>query len=508
MDIHHQIKKLLDYAVKSGLIKNEDRNWAANAVIAKLKLSFFNPPKTKLSETLPKYPDKILSEISLWAVENKIIGKLSVERELLETDIIGIFTQRPSDFIASFHEIEKKKGIKQATDWMYEKEQQACYVKTENVKRNIVWKTKTKYGFLDLTINLSKPEKTLKEIEAVKALGAKALFSKDYPKCVLCPENEGYAGRIDYPARQNARLIPLTLNKEEWYMQYSPYVYYNEHCIILSKNHSDMKINEKTFVRFADFLERFPHYFIGSNADLPIVGGSILNHDHYQGGRFEFPLHRAKIDRYFKLKGFPKAEFSILKWPMSVIRIKGNRKDVLDAVGVIFDKWKNYSDKNVEIKAYDKTVSHNTITPLARMVKDKIQFDLVLRNNAISEDFPNGIFHSKPLYHHIKHENIGLIEALGMAILPGRLKTAMKKAGDYLLCGDINRIKSDKETVRHYEWALELSQKYKINSANIEEILKKEIGMIFEQSLECCGVFKKDLQGTEAFDRFIEELNK
>ncbi|MDR2772146.1 MAG: UDP-glucose--hexose-1-phosphate uridylyltransferase [Elusimicrobiota bacterium] len=519
MKIHFYICELLDYGVANGLIKEDDRFWAANRIIDELGLTSFEARKTnktrktKTLQNLPKYPTEILAKISQWAVENRKIKDLPIERELLETAVIGSFLQRPSDFIAKFNQSSSKQGIKTALCNFYEQEKRVYYIKVERIQKNIVWKTKTKYGTFDITINLSKPERTPQEIIAVKELGTSALSKQDYPKCVLCPQNEGYAGRLNYPPRQNVRLIPLTLNNEHWFFQFSPYVYYNEHSIILAERHTDMKIDKKTFARFADFLDKIPHYFIGSNADLPIVGGSILNHDHYQGGNYSFPLYRAKTLKTFKLKKFPKVVCSILCWPMSIVRIVGQKKDIVGAASHIFNVWKSYSDKSLSINSYsvdDKKnrTPHNTITPLAKMTDGKMQMDLVLRNNCVSKDFPDGIFHTDPRFFHIKRENMGLIESLGLAVLPGRLKNAMEKISGRLIAGKIDEIKKDKETADHYCWAVELANKYKFTVKNSQDILKKEIGLAFVAALECCKIFKDTPAGAAGFNRFVERLNR
>ncbi|MDR0822194.1 MAG: UDP-glucose--hexose-1-phosphate uridylyltransferase [Endomicrobium sp.] len=510
-DIHYYIQLLIDYAVKKDLIKENDRTWAANQIIAKLKLPCFNPSainEASPQEALPQYPDAILSEISKFAVKNKIIEDVPALKALFETEIIGALLQRPSDFVSSFEKIRKNKGAKSAIQWLYEKEKQAFYIKVKEIKKNIQWKTQTQYGTLDLTINLSKPEKTQKEIALLKTQGAKALNDFVYPKCVLCAQNEGFAGNFKYQARQNLRLIPMTLGGEKWYFQFSPFVYYNEHCIVLDETHKPMNINEKTFVRFLDFLEKFPHYFIGSNADLPIVGGSILNHDHYQGGNYVFPIQTAKTRKNFKLKKFPKLKCSVLDWSLSVIRLAGARKDILAASSLILNRWKNYSDITVNIKAYTKKQRHNTVTPIARKIDRNFIMDLVLRNNRVAKDSNEGIFHSAPQYHHIKRENIGLIEAMGMAILPARLKKEIQIVKDCLIGAKLEKIKADKDANKHYEWAKELAAKYKFNSKNADDILKKEVGMIFAESLKCCAVFKDDEKGRNAFDRFIKTLSQ
>ncbi|ACC98162.1 UDP-glucose/hexose-1-phosphate uridylyltransferase [Elusimicrobium minutum Pei191] len=505
-DINKHIQILLNYAGQNGLISKEDKVWAANQIAAVLNLDSFEPQKVKTA--LPKYPGKILAEISDWAVTQKLIQDLPVYREMLETKIMGILIQRPSDFIISFNKIKKQRGIKAATDWMYKKQEQANYIKTERVAKNLSWKTRTKYGALDITVNLSKPEKDPKEIALLKTMGAAALHTHIYPKCLLCYENEGYAGRLNHPARQNIRLIPLNLSGETWYLQYSPYVYYNQHCIVLGQKHENMLIDHKTFERLGDFLSKFPHYFIGSNADLPIVGGSILNHDHYQGGLYTFPMHKAKERKTFKLKKWPSLKCATLNWPLSVIRLTGNKKDVLAASKHIFDKWIKYSDENAKIKSHTGKKRHNTVTPMAKMNGKKLQMDLALRNNRTSAKYPDGIFHSCPEFHHIKRENIGLIEVMGMAILPGRLKEALKEIGDCLINGNLEKIKKSPSIENHYEWAKEIYFKHKFTAKNAENILREETGKVFAKVLECCGVFKQTPEGDKALDKFLKELNK
>jgi len=498
-----QISRLIGYAVKNKLIDETDRVWAANRIISRLGLDSFEPAAS--AGPLPKYPSEMLAAISAWAVTENKIEDLTAAREMLETEIMGLLINRPSYFIQKFTSF---KDVKKATDWFYAAQQYADYIKTERVSKNLSWTTPTRYGRLDITINLSKPEKDPKEIAAVKALGVNALETGVYPKCALCKENEGYAGRLNHPARQNIRLIPLRLAGENWFFQYSPYVYYNEHCIVLGEKHSDMLINKKTFERLADFLGKFPHYFIGSNADLPIVGGSILNHDHYQGGRYVFPMHRAKIRKTFKLKKFPRLKCEVLDWPLSIIRFTGARKDVLAATNKLFNLWVNYDDAEADIKSHDGETRHNTVTPIARMTGGKMQFDIALRNNATSALFPDGIFHSRPQYHHIKRENIGLIEVMGLAILPGRLKAELKEVGDCLAAGDLEKIKNSPSINKHYAWAAELTKKYKFTPENSFKILEQETGKIFSEVLECCGVFKNTKEGNTALEKFLTLLNK
>ncbi len=504
MDINLSVNTLVSYAVKNHLIEERDRLFALNGIIALLNIKSIDA--TNISR-LPKYASSVLAEISAYAAAQKIIEDISTAKELFETKIMGVLTARPSDFTAMFLELEHTKGIKAATDWMYNINEKNDYIKVERIAKNIVWKTNTAFGKLDMSINLSKPEKDPKEIALLAKIGKDAIDSKGkYPKCLLCKENEGFEGTMTHPARQNLRLIPLNLAKEKWFLQYSPYVYYNEHSIVLYEKHEPMKISHKTFERLADFLEIFPHYFIGSNADLPIVGGSILDHDHYQGGRYTFAMEKAKPYKKFKLKKFPKLECSVVDWPLTVLRIRGSKKDVLSAANLIFDKWCKYSDESVNIVASTEGTRHNTITPIARVNKGKLEMDLVLRNNRTSEQYPSGIFHSRPEYHNIKRENIGLIEVMGMAILPGRLKAELKELGEYLVKGKAMEVAKNSALAKHACWALELAPKHKFTSANVEKILMEEVGIVFAKVLECCGVFKKTPQGSEALDKFIKSL--
>jgi UDPglucose--hexose-1-phosphate uridylyltransferase len=481
--IYADVETLVSYAVKNNLIAARDRVWATNLILSRLRLDYFKPQKIRLS--LPPYPDKILAAISAWAAANGRVENLSFKREMLETDLMGILTLRPSDFVKKCEEIKKTKGLDNAIRWMYKNQEKTAYIKTERIAKNISWTALSRYGRLDITINLSKPEKTPKEIAALKKLGANALQNNNYPKCLLCIENEGYGGRFNHPARQNLRLLPLKLGAENWYFQYSPYVYYNEHCIVLKEKHSNMEINGKTFERLAAFLEQFPSYFIGSNADLPIVGGSILNHDHYQGGRYVFPMHKAEIRKNFKLKQWPKLGCAVLDWPVSVIRFTGGKKDVIAASKHLFSKWINYCDASVNLRARSGAVRHNTLTPIAKMSGKKFQFDLALRNNAVSKEFPEGIFHSGPQYHHIKRENIGLIVVMGLAVLPGRLKSEFEELSRSLVVGDLDSIKNSPSAAKHYDWARELSKKYKFTEGNVRQIIRKETVVVFSKLLEC-----------------------
>ncbi|WP_428897723.1 UDPglucose--hexose-1-phosphate uridylyltransferase [Parelusimicrobium proximum] len=507
MDINTSLSKLTAYAYKNKLIEKSDIPFCFNSLLAALSLK--GGGYTEYKGALPKYPSEILSEISGWAVKNGLLeGNISALRENFETKIISIFAKRPSDYIEEFCTYMMAEGADKALKWMYQSEQCLDYIKTERVAKNLSWKTQTPYGALDITINLSKPEKDPKEIAKLAAMSKTPSGAGDkdekYPKCLLCRENEGYAGTLTHPARQNIRLIPLNLQKEKWYFQFSPYVYYNEHCIVLRAEHEPMQITSKTFKRLYDFLTIFPSYFIGSNADLPIVGGSILNHDHYQGGRYVFPMQRAKDILTFKIKKYASVKCSVINWPLSVIRLTGRPEQVLKAAEHIFKKWVNYSDESVDIIPYTGKVRHNTVTPIARMQGKYLQMDLALRNNRTTASLPYGIFHSREEYHHIKRENIGLIEVLGMAILPGRLKAELGALAKYLVKGDLAAIKKDTDTLKHYDWACELAKKHKFTRANAEKILFNETGIVFSEVLECCGVFKADDAGQKALKRFID----
>lgn len=403
---------------------------------------------------------------------------------------------RPSEVINKFKK-KYKHSEKEATDYFYKLSKNCDYIRTDRIAQNIVWKSKTQYGDIDITINLSKPEKDPRAIAA-----AKSLPQGNYPKCLLCKENVGYRGRLNHPARQNLRIIPLSLNNERWHLQYSPYSYYNEHCIVFSDKHEPMKITKKTFDRLLEFVEKFPHYFIGSNADLPIVGGSILTHDHYQGGSYEFAMNRAKDICKFN---FNEIALSIVKWPLTVLRLKGkDRQKISDLANKLLEHWRNYTDEEAGVYAETNNEKHNTITPIARREKDLFVLDLVLRNNRTSEEHPDGIFHPHKELHHIKKENIGLIEVLGLAVLPARLKDEMEMLKPYLL-GEKDNIYEDEVMKIHGDWCSEIIEKYSdINKDNVDEIIKDEIGEVFTKVLEHCGVLK--ISDTKAIERYIDSL--
>lgn len=503
INIFYEIERLLQYSLSKNLISDEDIVYTRNRILETLNISEIE--ETHIEQEYLESPDSILENILSWCLEKGILENDGVVyKDLLDTKIMGCLMPRPSEVIFKFNELyleDKKK----ATDYYYSLSKYSNYIRTDRVKRDLKWKTATEYGDIDITINLSKPEKDPKAIAAAKNLPSSA-----YPKCLLCKENEGYAGRINHPARQNHRIVPITLNDEKWFFQYSPYVYYNEHCIVFKSEHEPMKICKETLIRLLDFTEKFPHYFIGSNADLPIVGGSILSHDHFQGGNYEFAMAKAEVEKEYNIEKFKNVKVGKIKWPMSVIRLEGSDKQsVMEAAYYIYTEWKDYSDETVDILSYTNGMPHNTVTPIARMKSGKFQLDLVLRNNRTTEKYPDGIFHPHKELHHIKKENIGLIEVMGLAVLPARLKTELKALEHHLVNKeDIEKI-SEEELVKHKEWCREIVIKYdKIDSSNVKEILQKEVGVKFSKVLEHAGVFKRDTIGQEAFDKFIKKVGQ
>lgn len=499
INISCEIERLLQYGLSKKLIDDVDLVYTRNRILEVLGIDDVEAAVAK--EELLESPDSILSNILGWCLEKGILEEDGVAyKDLLDTKIMGCLIPRPSEVISKFNELYLK-DKKKATDYYYNLSRYSNYIRTERVKKDLSWKIGTEYGEIDITINLSKPEKDPKAIAA-----ARNMANSSYPKCLLCKENEGYAGRLNHPARQNHRVIPVTLNKEEWFFQYSPYVYYNEHCIVFKGEHEPMKISKETFVRLLDFTQKFPHYFIGSNADLPIVGGSILSHDHFQGGNYEFAMAKAKTEKEFSIARFYDVKVGRVKWPMSVIRLEGdNKESLMEAAYYIYAKWQDYSDETVDVLSNTDKVPHNTITPIARMKDGKFQLDLVLRNNRATEEYPEGIFHPHRELHHIKKENIGLIEVMGLAVLPARLKTELKDL-EYCLINKEN-IHDEDELSKHKEWCEEITNQYEnINSENVRKILQKEVGIKFTKVLEHAGVFKRDEKGLYAFDKFISSL--
>ena len=494
MNINVAVKSLVNYAIKNEMIEKWDEIWAINTVCQALNMDSFEDCEAENAEL-----EDILASILDYAVENGLCEDSVVYRDLFDTKIMGLLTPKPSEVISKFHFLYCR-DKKAATDYYYKLCQDSDYIRRYRIKNDLKWITKTEYGDIDITINLSKPEKDPKAIAA-----ALKMKTTSYPKCALCKENEGYMGRVNHPARQNHRIIPMTLGGDNFYLQYSPYVYYNEHCIVFNAEHTPMKIDKPAFTKLLDFVEKFPHYFVGSNADLPIVGGSILTHEHFQGGNYEFAMAKAPIETKVTFSGFEDVQAGIVKWPMSVIRIIGTDKArLVELADKVLTTWRGYTDKDSFIYAETEGTPHNTITPIARMRNGKFELDLVLRNNITTEDCPLGYYHPHPEYHHIKKENIGLIEVMGLAVLPSRLKNEMAVLGKAMVNGE--DISAHEAIAAHKEWAEMIMQKYDINEDNIDDILKKEIGIVFTSILGQCGVYSRDEEGKAGFLRFIESV--
>ena len=489
---------LVDYAVKSGLVEQDDYVYCVNAVLEVMQMNSidFSQEAVK-TESL----EEILSALLKDAVERGICDDNQTAYDLFDTKLMGVFTPFPSTVRKTFAQLCKEDS-KKATDWYYNLSKATNYIRTERVARDKKWTYDCDYGTLDITINLSKPEKDPRAIAAEKNAP-----QSNYPKCQLCAENEGYAGRMNHPARQNHRIIPVTINNSDWFFQYSPYVYYNEHCIVFNSQHIPMKIEKATFGKLLDFVKAFPHYFVGSNADLPIVGGSILSHDHFQGGNYEFAMAKADIEREISFAGFEDVQAGIVKWPMSVIRLSCKDTDrLIELADKILVKWRGYTDEDAFVYAYTDGVPHNTITPIARKKGEFYQLDLVLRNNITTEERPLGVYHPNPSLHHIKKENIGLIEVMGLAVLPGRLSRELESLKDAILCGA--DIRADEVLEKHADWVDQLKAQYTFTAENTEEILKTETGKVFMQVLEDAGVYKCTQEGRNAFLKFVREVNK
>ncbi len=493
--IHDNIAQLLRYALEKDLIRPDDRMWAANRLIAALGLDRWEEPARAEARPL----EDILRDILDWAVENGRCEPGIASRDILDTELMGILTPRPSEVRRTFFE-KYAQDPQAATDWYYAFSQDTDYIRRYRIVKDMKWVAPTEYGELDITVNLSKPEKDPRAIAAAKLAPQNA-----YPACQLCASNEGYHGRLDHPARQNLRLIPLTLDGQDWFFQYSPYVYYNEHCIVLNSRHIPMKIDRSTFRKQMDFLQQFPHYFIGSNADLPIVGGSILSHDHFQGGRYTFAMAKAPVERPFTFPGYEDVQAGTVKWPMSVIRLRAADPDrLVDLADRILLAWRGYSDPAADILAQTGGERHNTVTPIARMRDGQFELDLVLRNNRTTDQYPLGIFHPHQELHHIKKENIGLIEVMGLAVLPARLKTELASLADALAHG--GDIRGDEALAKHADWAEGLRERYAFTAENALPVLQDEVGKVFAQVLEHAGVYKRDEAGRAAFERFLESV--
>ncbi len=495
MTIFKAIKALALYAEKEGLIEKEDIIFSINQLCQALGLESFEDCEV---EEIPALED-ILSSILSYAVENGLCEDSVVYRDLFDTRLMGLLTPRPSLVIKKFNE-EYKKSPKDATDYYYNLSRKSDYIREYRIKNDIKWITKTEYGDIDITVNLSKPEKDPKAIAAALKMKQSA-----YPKCQLCKENEGYMGRVNHPARQNHRIIPIELCGEDFFLQYSPYVYYNEHCIVFNSEHIPMVINKSAFEKLLAFVDLFPHYFVGSNADLPIVGGSILTHEHFQGGGYEFAMAKAPVETEFTFKGFEDIKAGIVKWPMSVIRLSGaNASEIAELSDKILTAWRGYTDEEAFIYAETDGEPHNTITPIARKRNGLFELDLVLRNNITTEECPLGFYHPHPEYHHIKKENIGLIEVMGLAVLPSRLKEEIALLADAMV--NKKDIHADERIAKHAEWAENIMKARNVTAENCIDILKDEIGIVFTSILEQCGVYKRNEEGKKQFIKFMESI--
>lgn len=497
--INTYIAALAEYGLKTGLITADDRIFAVNSILAALGLDDYEEP-----ENIPHMElEEILKGLLDFACSKNIIPDSIAYRDLFDTKLMACLTPRPSEVIAKFKADYAVSPVT-ATDNYYKLSRDTDYIRRYRIAKDIKWKTETEYGELDITINLSKPEKDPKAIAA-----AKNAKQSGYPKCLLCPENVGYAGRLNHPARQNHRIIPVDICGEPWGFQYSPYVYYNEHCILFNTKHTPMVIDKKAFEKLFDFVSKFPHYFIGSNADLPIVGGSILSHEHFQGGNYTFAMAKANIEKEYKIKGFEDVTVGRVKWPMSVIRLRSADTDrLVELADNILTKWRGYTDEAAFIFAETDGEPHNTITPIARKNGDMYELDLVLRNNITTEEHPLGVYHPHAELHHIKKENIGLIEVMGLAVLPARLKNEMQQLADVLVTKGVSAVRSDTVLEKHADWAEDFCSRRTVNADNVHEVIRDEIGKVFAKVLEHAGVYKRTPEGEAAFDRFVEYLNK
>ena len=492
------IASLVAYAERTGLIEPCERNWAVNTLLEALKLDSYTAPETPVSGDIDLAA--VLGELMDDAHARGVLPEDSVVyRDLFDTMLMGRLTPRPAQVVEKFKTLYAQSPQK-ATDWYYQFSQDTNYIRRDRIARDMKWVTPTEYGDLDITINLSKPEKDPKAIAAARNLPASA-----YPRCQLCAENEGYAGRVNHPARENHRIVPITINNSPWFLQYSPYVYYNEHCICLNSEHTPMKIDRACFAKLLDFVGQFPHYFVGSNADLPIVGGSILAHDHFQGGHYTFAMEKAPVETPFTFPGYEDVKAGIVKWPMSVVRLTtADPERLIDLADKILRSWRGYTDEAAFIFAETDGEPHNTITPIARRRGSDYELDLVLRNNITTAEHPLGVYHPHAELHHIKKENIGLIEVMGLAVLPARLKEELAAVADALVRGA--DLRADERTAKHADWADGFKGKYTITADNALDIVEKETGLVFAQVLEHAGVYKRTAEGKAAFLRFLEQV--
>ena len=490
------IKALVGFAVSHLLIEESDTVYCTNSILQLLKKDSFDSACPEAKGEL----NELLDALCDYAAKNGIIEDSVTYRDLFDTAVLGVLTPRPSQVIDKFNSLYAESPEK-ATDYYYKFSGDTNYIRRDRIAKIQKWQYASDYGTIDITVNLSKPEKDPKAIAA-----AKNAPQSGYPKCQLCRESEGYAGRVDFPARQNHRIIPITIDNSNWFMQYSPYVYYNEHCIVFNGKHTPMKIDKAAFSKLLEFVTLFPHYFVGSNADLPIVGGSILSHEHFQGGRYEFAMERAPIETEISFAGFENIRAGIVKWPMSTIRLQSaDRESLVELADKILTGWRAYSDETAFIFAETDGVPHNTITPIARRRGDMYELDLVLRNNITTDEHPLGVFHPHAELHHIKKENIGLIEVMGLAVLPPRIKLELEALADALVNG--KDLRANELTASHADWAESFAVNYsEINEENAMDIIKAEVGKVFATVLEHAGVFKRTAEGKEAFLKFIKTV--
>ncbi len=495
--LYESIKKLVQYGIDTGLMPESERVYATNLLLDLMQEDDYEDVECDLNDIVL---EDVLKDLLDEAVKRGIIEDSITYRDLFDTKLMNCLVPRPAQIQEAFWK-EYEKSPEDATAYYYKLSQDSDYIRRYRIARDRKWTVDTEYGTLDITINLSKPEKDPKAIAA-----AGAAKSSSYPKCQLCMENEGYAGRVNHPARENHRIIPITIQGNKWGFQYSPYVYYNEHCIVFNGQHVPMKIDRSAFAKLFDFIKLFPHYFLGSNADLPIVGGSILSHDHFQGGHYTFAMAKAPITEHFTIAGYKDVEAGIVKWPLSVIRLRGKDTErIIDLADHILGKWRSYTDEEAFIFAETDGTPHNTITPIARMKDGMYELDLTLRNNITTEEHPLGVYHPHAKLHHIKKENIGLIEVMGLAVLPARLKGEMELLKEYILEG--KDIRSNEQIEKHADWVDEFLPSYpEINADNIYHILEQEAGKVFCQVLEDAGVYKYNEEGLRAFHRFIDVL--
>ena len=488
------VASLVQYGLDKGLIEESDRTYITNQVLQLMELDSYEP-----AEPLETPLQVILNGFLEDAVKRNLCKDNTVAKDLFDTKLMGILTPFPREVRARFAELYRESPEK-ATDWYYKLSQDTDYIRRYRIAKGVRWKTVTECGELDITINLSKPEKDPKAIAA-----AKNAPQSSYPKCMLCAENEGYAGRMNHPARQNHRIIPITIANSDWFLQYSPYVYYNEHCIVFNSQHTPMVIDKAALAKLLDFVTLFPHYFIGSNADLPIVGGSILSHEHFQGGHYSFPMEKSHVEQELTFRGFEDVKAGIVKWPMSVIRLRcADRERLLELADKILTTWRGYTDEEAFIFAETDDTPHNTITPIVRRRGADYELDLVLRNNITTEEHPLGVYHPHAELHHIKKENIGLIEVMGLAVLPARLKKELLSLEEAIL----NDLPLTGELEKHAPWVAEMKKEYIFTVGNTTEILRNEVGRVFAKVLEHAGVYKRTVEGRRAFLRFVEYVNR